>query len=482
MEYIFVLNFNTFNATSIAKILRNNGVNALIKNGTDICNINTIENCKGIIICGDYALSLSGIELDKNWLNLQLPVLTIGSSTLALNAMFGGKTEDTILNDSFAVQYPNYKNHPLTLQSTAYIIAKPLLPGDRMKPFAIVNDNTCIGIKHVEKEIYGLQRKFERNDPQSIQLLLNFATEICHYSQAWNVEEITSQYIQDIQTKYSSNTIFSCVCPGVESAVATNIFKQAFPNSIHCIFVDTGLYNDNEVEETAHFYKNILKLPFSLIDMKEQCLSILQNSEESTQQNDEIVYNKVREALLQKIKVFSNALLIYGAAFTKSQVFWNELQSNENFKEIQTINPLQNLFVFEVENLAESYMLPDEIINNSTEPFLGIASQIYGKITEEKINILKDIYQIYYSEINEVNITKKLWKYSVALMPHVALPDKFEIYLRAWQNTQNPLSYPYRMPYDLLERVSNKILHMHPRTIRHILYDLTPIENLNNLE
>ncbi len=127
-------------------------------------------------------------------------------------------------------------------------------------------------------------------------------------------------------------------------------------------------------------------------------------------------------------------------------------------------------------------MLPDEIINNSTEPFLGIASQIYGKITEEKINILKDIYQIYYSEINEVNITKKLWKYSVALMPHVALPDKFEIYLRAWQNTQNPLSYPYRMPYDLLERVSNKILHMHPRTIRHILYDLTPIENLNNLE
>lgn len=96
--------------------------------------------------------------------------------------------------------------------------------------------------------------------------------------------------------------------------------------------------------------------------------------------------------------------------------------------------------------------------------------------------MIRRIYEIYSAQIQDHNLEKKLWKYSVRLVPLIHLKNKYQVYLRAAPDSQNLVTYAFRMPYDLLESVSAQVMKEFSHAIRYVLYDLSPIQNLNILE
>lgn len=484
MDYILILNFHNFNSKAIAKMLRNSNVYALIKNGNTLVGSVDIQNCKGVIMCGDYAGSVSGIEVDKAWFQTGLPILALGSCALALNSMFGGRaSEDSISDESEAIQYSDEIESPLKTQTHALINGRGLLPGDRMRCFAYVRDDICIDIKHTEKEIYGIQRKFERNDPDSIELITNFVYDICHCKDEWDVEKYAHTLIEEARNKSTGRSIYCAVSGGVDSAVASYILKQAVGDELTCIFVDTGFFRENEAEEICDFYTNILRLEIRLIDAKDIFAAAIQDIEDN-HQKIQLVHKKLSEILEKEmLKCGSSALLVSGANYN-DRLFQNDSENevtSENSK-YEHYYPLKDLFKFEVKRLAEAFLLPDNIIHRKPFPSAGLALSIIGQATPEKLSMIRRIYEIYSAQIQDHNLEKKLWKYSVRLVPLIHLKNKYQVYLRAAPDSQNLVTYAFRMPYDLLESVSAQVMKEFSHAIRYVLYDLSPIQNLNILE
>lgn len=465
-------------------MLRNNNIYSEIINGNTPSNMVDISNCKGIIMCGDYAGSLSGIEMDKNWFLTELPVLALGSCALALNAMFGGRAMENLINDETEdIFYNEEVESTLKTQSHALINGRGLLPGDRMLRFACIRNDICIDIKHTEKEIYGIQRKFERNDPNSIEFIQNFVTDACNCKQEWDVFNYVQNLVETLPAKYAGKKLYAAVSGGLDSAVATCIMKQAFGDSIECILIDTGFFRENECNKIISFYRDVLKLNIEVVNAKDVFQSAIENEYENKQKI--IIIDKLLcEVIRDKINEYEgNSLLITGTNY--NDFLPNNLFDSEDSDEqanFDFCHPLKPLFKFEIKQLAEAFLLPDYIVYKKPFQSAGLATSIVGQVNEEKLNIVRRIEEIYTSEIEAHNLEKKLKDYGVRLVPAVPLKNKYQLYLRATQDSQNIVSYAYRMPYDLLESVSEKIIKEFNGIIRHILFDVTPMENTKLLE
>lgn len=480
MEHIIILNFHTFNSKNIAKLLRNSDIYAEIKRGTTLASSVNTEKCKGVIMCGDYAGSLSGIDVDKSWFQLGLPVLALGSCALALNTLFGGKTSDVFFNDaSEPIQYAEDIESPLKTQEVALIKGRALLPGDRMRCFAQIQNKYCIDIVHKEKSIYGFQHKFERNDPGSISLIQNFVLDICKCTPHWDYLEHLNGLIEEIRKEYSGRQIFSAISGGIDSAVATYIFKQALGDAVRCILIDTGLFRENEVENTLHIYQDILKVPVCYVDAKKEFFESIKDIEDM-HQKDVVIHNKITEILERTLQSQgNNPLLVFGSNYNDT-LFQsaNDAQEYEEIKQFDYFCPLENLFKFEIRSLAEHFMLPDELIQQKSFHSAGLAINIQGKVTEERLQILRRAYSIFQSQIFSHGIVSKISRFNIRLCPQLSSSNFYQILLQAYPISQNPIVGSYRMPYDLLEEVSQQLMKEFPM-VKQVLYDLSPCDNSN---
>lgn len=477
MNYILILNFNTFNAHTIAKLLRNNSIYTIIKNGNTPIDQALLVNCRGIIICGDYAGSLSGLELDKAWLATDLPILALGSCAIAVNNMLGGKASDSLVsNDIEDIHYYDNDYSVLKQHTHALIQAKELFPADNVQAFAYIKNNICIDVKHITKQIFCIQRNFERNDPYSIELIRGFAIDICHCPSDWDIEQFLNDKIAEVKSKFTNKHAVCAVSGGLDSAVCSYIFKQALGENVKCIFIDTGFFRKNEEKEIVDFYKNIIKLDIEYIDAKNEFFEAIKEITDNLNKI-RIVRNLISNKVVSAISNPENTVLVSGANY--NDMLFQSIQQNDNKNsehiKCELFYPLENIFKFEIKLIAQKLNLPDSIYR---KPFssAGLATSIIGKVTQERLKMIKHIYEIYSNELLASNIEKKISNYSAKLLPFSTMENKYEVHIRAIQDTQNIIAYAYRMPFDLLERVTENILKEYPNIVRHVLYETTPYE------
>ena len=277
---------------------------------------------------------------------------------------------------------------------------------------------------------------------------------------------------------------------GVDSAVAATLVHRAAGDNLTCVFVDHGLLRKGEAEEVVSVFRDKLGMNLIKADARELFLSKLKGVSEPEKKRKIIGEEFIKVFEKEAKKIGAVDFLVQGtiypdviesgkgaSAVIKSHHNVGGLPSVVDFKEI--VEPLRDLFKDEVRKVGTELGLPDSVVQRQPFPGPGLAIRIMGEVTEEKLQTLRDADYIMREEIAKAGLDREIWQYfavitstnTVGVMGDARTYEPV-IALRAVTSVDAMTADWARIPYDVLERISSRIINEVPHANR-IVYDIT---------
>ena len=342
-----------------------------------------------------------------------------------------------------------------------------------------------------EKSIYGVQFHPEVNHTQfGQQILRNFLYEVCHASGDWTMHSFAERAIEEIREKVGDGKVLLALSGGADSSVVAVLLHRAIGKNLTCIFVDHGLLRKNEGDEVVQIFGKEFDINLKRVDAEERFLSKLAGVSEPEKKRKIIGEEFIRVFEEEAKKVGKVEFLAQGtiypdvvesgsgdAALIKSHHNVGGLPDYVDFEEI--IEPLRDLFKDEVRALGEELGIPGYMVWRQPFPGPGLAIRVIGEITKEKLDLLRDADFIFRDEIAKAGLDREIWQYfavltdmrSVGVMGDERTYD-YTLALRAVSSVDAMTADWARIPYDVLEKASNRITN-EVRHIGRIVYDIT---------
>lgn len=277
---------------------------------------------------------------------------------------------------------------------------------------------------------------------------------------------------------------------GVDSAVAATLIHKAVGDQLTCVFVDHGLLRKYEADEVMSVFKDGLGMNLIKVDDGKIFLEKLKGVSDPETKRKIIGEQFIRS--FEKISKEIGAVdyLVQGtiypdviesgkgkSAVIKSHHNVGGLPSVVDFKEI--IEPLRDLFKDEVRKVGFELGLPKNVVMRQPFPGPGLAIRIMGEVTEEKLETLRDSDYILREEIAKAGLDDKIWQYFTVITNSktVGVQGDFRTYenviaIRAVTSVDAMTADWARIPYDVLEIISNRIVN-EVRHANRIVYDIT---------
>lgn len=431
---------------------------------------------RGLIIAGDGAEALAG--LDFALLNLNVPVLALGGAVPVLCAHFGGSSAPAASERSFVTL--SLERCPLfeEISSGERMMGglQSLALSDALSPIASATGQV-IGFKHNALPLYAMQYPIERNDPDAAQLLANFAV-LCGMEPEWNDDAIIERAVRSIREAAPEGRVLCAVSGGVDSAVCARLTSMAVGDRLLCVFVDTGMFRQDEPETVIRTFMDSMDLVVAHVDAHESFLRAL--SGVSNPRDKERIASQLMNQMLIKQLAYDPGIqtVIMGTNF--NDVFFGGVGSAGVSGNVQICEPVRGLFKDEVRRLATALRLPASITDRQPFPSSGLALRVFGSLTEERLQLLRAADAIFTEEIRANGYDRRLWQYYATLVDSPDVPGSYAVCLRATQSARGGANAA-RMPFDLLERSAERIRAEVPGAAR-IVYDLTPSAHYGELE
>ena len=356
---------------------------------------------------------------------------------------------------------------------------------------AAESDNCPVAaIQNPQKKYYGVQFHPEVNHTQNgTKMLYNFLYKVCGCTGDWSMGSYAKTTIEQLRARIGDGKVLLALSGGVDSSVTAALLSKAVGNSLTCIFVDHGLMRKNEGDEIeAVFSKRDIN--FIRVDASERFLSKLEGQSDPERKRKIIGEEFIRVFEEESRKIGAVDFLAQGtiypdviesgtgkAAVIKSHHNVGGLPDNVQFKEI--IEPLRLLFKDEVRSLGTELGLPDSLVWRQPFPGPGLAIRIIGEITPDKLELLRDADAIFREEVAKGGLERDINQYfavltnmrSVGVMGDGRTYD-YTVALRGVATTDFMTADWARIPYDLLARVSERIVN-EVRHVNRIVYDIT---------
>jgi GMP synthase (glutamine-hydrolysing) len=495
---ILVIDFGGQYNQLITRRVREAGIySELISSKTPISEIRE-RNPIGIILTGgpNSVYDENSMTISEEIFNLGIPVLGICYGHQLMTHKLGGQVKTGTIKEygktdiEFDVKSTLFQG--LDEKSTVWmshqdeVVAVP----EGFSVVATTRDCKVAAMENNERKLYGLQFHPEvKHSVLGEEILSNFIHKACQGERTWEMKDFGEQKIEEIRKVANGKKVLCALSGGVDSSVAAVLVHKAIGDDLTCIFVDHGLLRKNEGDDVERIFRERFKMNLIRVNAKDRFLGKLKGVEDPERKRKIIGEEFIRVFEEESNKLGKIDYLVQGTIYPDvvesgtdtSQV----IKSHHNVGglpediEFELIEPLRELFKDEVRVLGEELGIPHDLVYRQPFPGPGLGIRVLGEVTEEKLEIVREADHIFREEIAKHNLDETIWQYFAAL-PNVrsvgVMGDgrtySHLIALRAVNSTDGMTSEWSRIPYEVLDIVSRRIVNEVPG-VNRIVYDIT---------
>ena len=428
-----------------------------------------------------------------------LPVLGICYGMQLLAHQLGGKVAPGVKREyGLAVLYQSSVDTPLFVNLPAEMPVW-MSHGDRIEemPPGFISlaytDNSPVAAMGNDQGVIGLQFHPEVvHTPQGKNILQNFLYEICGCIGSWTTGSFVTESVERIKNQVDTGKVICALSGGVDSAVVAALIHRAIGDQLTCIFVDTGLLRWEEGERIDNTFKKNMRMNFVHVDASDRFLAKLSGVIDPEEKRHIIgeEFVKVFEeeaARIGRVDFLAQGTLypdVVESALTGSRAVAT-IKTHHNVgglpsvMNLSLVEPLRYLFKDEVREVGLALGLPEEMVYRQPFPGPGLAIRIIGEITKERLEIVRAVDWIVMNEIKNADLYRQLWQSFAVLTPvrSVGVMGDSRTYgymaaVRAVTSEDAMTADWARLPYDLLARISNRIVNEVPE-VNRVVYDIS---------
>ncbi|MCU1454657.1 MAG: synthase, large subunit [Acidimicrobiales bacterium] len=345
-------------------------------------------------------------------------------------------------------------------------------------------------MEHVERRIHAVQFHPEVvHTPHGQAMLEHFLYDVCGCPPSWTMGSVIDQQVAAVRAQVGAGRVICALSGGVDSAVAAALVHKAVGPQLTCVFVDTGLMRQGEgdqVVETFQRHQGIELIHVRAAERYFERLAGVTDPEDKRKIIGEL-FIRIFEEVSGGIE--DARFLVQGTLYpdviesgTKDAA---KIKSHHNVgglpedMQFDLVEPLRLLFKDEVRKVGTELGLPDEIVWRQPFPGPGLGVRIIGDVTPEKVAILQHADAIVREEVRAAGLEREIWQ-AFAVLPDIrsvgVMGDErtyaYPIIIRAVTSEDAMTADWARLPYDLLERMSNRIIN-EVEGVNRVAYDVT---------